>query len=507
MEKVRWFQCPGCDRIVTGMVREGGPRNHEHICPTHCCFLCKQGRGHDDWWCAGTPASVFREAMVSLPSFASSASPRRAAAVARRATRAVATKAEEPRDRREVAKAHYILHEPDWSVVEAPVPACLLLHGGLTYVWPETLHGELARLVERNPVAARFVLVAPLATKGEPLAVRTNLRKVPNRFEREVPYVESFDPELTWECFLAACQALGPERIDFSRLSATGFSMGAQACWDLALSKGSLLSAIAPMAGSCLWPMDAWSRQDGWLDELGLVAIKAFSIETDFWSYKLADFEWLARRRGLYSGAAFSVATLPEVDYGPGVEVTYRSWGHLAQLGLIRGWRDGHNCWDLVYHGEETFHLFEWLASMQNAGLLQAAAASQHQQRELSTELGADWVSDEPTAEEAAPSDEVQRQEKEEGQTSGTRVGRLGRQADGAGSAMVETGKWSSQSESGDDAVSDKAECGAEGAVEAAEEADTQGAVEAAEEAQAVPSQVAFGDEEAEVVSVDEEID
>lgn len=350
MEKVQWFGCPGCDRIVTGMVRDDGPKNAECMSRSHCCIKCEQGLGHDDWWCSGTPGAVFRE--IKLP---------------QSRARGEGTSSDEGEG---AVEAHYILHQPDWDAVKGPVPALLFLHGGLTYVWPETLHAEIERLVEGNPLAKDFVIVAPLASKGEPLAIRSKTRTVQDRFEKEVLYVDNFEKDLTWECFWGACKALGPDRVDFTRMCVTGFSMGAQATWDQALARGSLLSAIAPMAGCCLWTSDHWNKEKEMLAEIRRVPIKSFSIESDIWSYNIKDFEWLGGRRGTAARHQKTVLKLSSAQCGwVGVETIYHSWGNLAQLGLIRGFREGHNCWDLVYKTEHVFHLFEWMAAMRNVRL------------------------------------------------------------------------------------------------------------------------------------------
>ena len=47
-------------------------------------------------------------------------------------------------------------------------------------------------------------------------------------------------------------------------------------------------------------------------------------------------------------------------------EVVLHAWGDLAQLELLRGHGDGHNCWDLVYRTERVFGLFRWMAEQRN---------------------------------------------------------------------------------------------------------------------------------------------
>lgn len=104
------------------------------------------------------------------------------------------------------------------------MPAVLWLHGAMTYIWPETLYKDLRRCVDANAVARRMLIVAPLATCGEPLAVVSETRRKENRYGVEEPYVDSFDADRTWSAFLAVCHALGPERVDFGRLCVTGLS-------------------------------------------------------------------------------------------------------------------------------------------------------------------------------------------------------------------------------------------------------------------------------------------
>lgn len=336
--EVLWFPCPSCDRVVTGVVLNYGPKNAE-VSRTHCCFRCERGEGHDDCWCSGTPGSALHE--VELPHLDS---------------------------RGQALRAHYLLHQPDWDVVVAPVPALLFLHGALTYIWPETLHMDVQKLVAGNAVAKDFVIVAPLATPGEPLAVLSESQTHLDRFDHEVVYVDRFDEELTWQCFLAACGALGAEHVDFTRLCATGYSMGAQATWDFAIHHGSQLAAIAPLAGCCKWPDDAWMQVDAHFEEMCELHVRAFSIESDTSSYELGDFEWLATRRGLASEPCREVRAVGDQEsLGTKVEIISLSWGELANLYLIRNdGDDSHNCWDWVYQAENVFGLFGWMASCCN---------------------------------------------------------------------------------------------------------------------------------------------
>lgn len=343
MQKVQWFACPGCDRTVTGMVRDLGPRNEHLISFTHCCKKCEAGCGHnDDWWCAGTPSSMMHS--VELPG------------------------AERP--------AHYILWTPPGDKAPKPAPALLFLHGGLTYAWPETLHLEVDRVLQTNAAARSFVIIAPFATKGEPLALRSGYRRVKDRFENDVAYVDAFKPKLTWQCFVAACRKLGPELVDFSRLCITGFSMGAQATWMIAADNGSSLAAVAPMAGRMPWPDDAWANADQIAAQLQHLPIRAYSVDTDDTTYAKKDFHWMAERRGLPREHSFRMHSLAAE---PGAELRIHSWGERLQLNLVQGYAEGHNCWDLVYRAEHSFGLFRWMAQCHNpqgALLLRSAPAA-----------------------------------------------------------------------------------------------------------------------------------
>mmetsp|Transcript_112535 Transcript_112535/g.363391 ORF Transcript_112535/g.363391 Transcript_112535/m.363391 type:complete len:336 (+) Transcript_112535:220-1227(+) len=196
------------------------------------------------------------------------------------------------------------------------------------------------------------------------------------------------------DCFLAACRALGPGCVDFDRLCVTGFSMGAQAAWNIGLRFGDHIAALAPMAGCCSWPGNCW-EEEGTLARISQVSIRAYSMEADNRSYAWRDFAWLARHRGLPRESMQSTVPIPEdtrlrkFKEGPN-EFTNYCWGipvgsgagagtscELAsrgealvqpsapdlQLALLRGGEEDHNCWDLVYAQEETFGLLRWMAT------------------------------------------------------------------------------------------------------------------------------------------------
>merc|ERR1712187_850529 len=118
---------------------------------------------------------------------------------------------------------------------------------------------------------------------------------------------------LTWDCFVAACNMLGSDRVDFSRLSVTGLSMGGQACWNIARHRGPCLAAAAPVAARCSWNDDSWVKDDFALTsstppcvrELVTerrerdLPIRAYCGERDEPSYNFEDLYCLASRRGL----------------------------------------------------------------------------------------------------------------------------------------------------------------------------------------------------------------
>ena len=128
---VLWFDCPGCNEVVTGYATGSGPGSEGRMSRSHCCLSCEAQPGqHDPTWCARTPKSMFREA--SVPSC----------------------------DER----CHYLLHVPDLAEGHLPVPAVLWLHGGMTYMWPEEHWKDLDAFLSRNAVARNCVIVAPFAT-------------------------------------------------------------------------------------------------------------------------------------------------------------------------------------------------------------------------------------------------------------------------------------------------------------------------------------------------------
>jgi len=345
-----WFLCQNknCGRWVTALNREA--YKHPNAGPyssTHCCRECRQGLPHDSFWCGGTPAHLFRE-------FQLCGSWREAVCQI----------------------AHCVVHVPDWNLVQAPVPALLWLHGALTYIWPESLWPQLQNVLDHNEIARSFVIIAPFGSVGESVAVVSDYRTKPDRFGRERPYVESFHVDNTWQCFLTACHQIGRDRVDFGRLCVTGFSMGAQATWHLAMEHGSRLAAVCPLAGCCHWGSVSEESHELVGEELRALPIRAYHVEADVYSYSWPDFKWLASEvRGLpwetHKPKIIKVSDNKSVPK----ELNVYQWGDGLDLGLLRpaqGYQlpentdEHHNCWDLAYQREKEFGLFTWMASSHN---------------------------------------------------------------------------------------------------------------------------------------------
>lgn len=324
---LQWFQCPGCDMVVTGQVLGTGPKNQEAICRTHCCKNCAAGNPqHGHPWCAGVPGAVFRSAPVLGGS----------------------------------RTGHYLLFQPEEH--SGPAPAVLFLHGAMTYVWPETLYKDVCSFRDVNAIARRFVIVVPFAAKEEPAAVVSIRRTKEDRRGNVIPYVEEFNLDVVWELFLDACRSLGSQKVDFSRLSAMGFSMGGQATWDLAVRHGSSLAAIAPMAARCSWK-GGWGAAESFFLELKDIDIRAFSGSDDKHSFALDDFSWIATKRGESKEAQ------KEASSHGSISIETHVWGNRLQLCLLGGGlQSNHVCWPPVLKDEDVFGLFTWLARTHCAG-------------------------------------------------------------------------------------------------------------------------------------------
>lgn len=254
--------------------------------------------------------------------------------------------------------AHYLYHVPD-GVSDAP--AVLFLHGGVTYVYPETLWWDIRNLLEKNAVAReRFVVIAPFATVAEPLAVVSSTRRKADRFGNDKPYVDDFDHDLVWNVFMEACRSLGEGRVDLSRLHVIGYSMGAQSAWNIMARYGSQLAAAAVFAGCCSWQAFGWDSEDTIFENLKQLATRSYHGEEDTGTYSWRDFQWLAERSGVPRDPVERVES--HVD---GMTLKAYSWGDLLQLFLMRGTSSAHCCWDEVLHNEGSFKLFSWLESRQ----------------------------------------------------------------------------------------------------------------------------------------------
>jgi len=265
-----WFPCPGCDRMVTAVVQNCEQNRSDFYSSSHCCLDCQcqapNGHAEDPWACAGVPRHMFKE--IWFPGLE--------------------------------APAHYLLHDPGPQQVQAGLPALLFLHGSHTYLYPETLWWHLRDLIDKNNVAReQFIIVAPLAAIGEPLARVSSTRMKPNRFWVDEMYVEGFHEDRAWHTFLGAVKALGPGRVDMCKLHVLGFSMGGQAAWNIAIRHGSKLASMSSFAGCCSWPSDAWAQQSLHFAELCRLKISCYCGKGDHDAVSWRDFWWLAGKRGL----------------------------------------------------------------------------------------------------------------------------------------------------------------------------------------------------------------
>eukprot|EP00928_Gymnodinium_smaydae_P014050 TRINITY_DN15095_c0_g1_i5.p1 TRINITY_DN15095_c0_g1~~TRINITY_DN15095_c0_g1_i5.p1 ORF type:complete len:375 (+),score=58.14 TRINITY_DN15095_c0_g1_i5:39-1127(+) len=342
-----WFFCPGCESVVTSLVRQAAADGAQNgadgatYSSTHCCVACERGEGTrpHDWGNAGVPRSCFLE--VPLPS---------------------------PDCEVQAELAHCVVHVPEVQEhTAASAPALLFLHGGVTYVYPETLWWDVRELVEKNPfIRDNFVVIAPFATAGEPLAVVSETREKADRFGRVIPYADDFDEVKVWHAFLGACAALRARRVvDPAKLHVVGYSMGAQGAWNLAARFGSHLASLVPFAGCCSWRGLSWDAEEAVFAQLRALPIRSFNGEDDTGTHPWRDVQWLAQRRGLANGeAAETPAPRHETHGDLNVEVNVYSWEERLQLHLVSGTRSSHCCWDVVFHNEHEFGLFTWMAGL-----------------------------------------------------------------------------------------------------------------------------------------------
>jgi dienelactone hydrolase len=256
---------------------------------------------------------------------------------------------------------------PEGDVKNAP--AVLFLHGAVTYVFPESLWWDIRDLISKNSTAReKFVIVAPLAAVGEPIAVVSQTRTKRDRFGNTIAYTDDFDEVRAWGAFIAVLTSLGSDMVDMSRLSVMGFSMGGQGSWNLACLYGSRLAAVVPFAGKCSWHKDAGIRgnETRLLAELQKVALRAYHGQDDPGTYSWRDFGWLAWCRGLPDKAE----QLEETIDGQGLEVSVYQWRSQEgkaelRLSLLRGLYSAHCCWESVLHNEDDFGLFAWLQTQE----------------------------------------------------------------------------------------------------------------------------------------------
>jgi len=318
--------------MVTKAVCGTGPDDNGQYSKTHCCLPCERGEGchlEGDWLtCAGIPGANFKE--IALPECET--------------------------------KAHSIIHIPEGN---GPFPVMLFLHGALTFVYPEHLWQDIRDLIDKNEVVrARFIVIAPFATVGEPVAVVSEWNKK-NRYGVAEPYVKEFNAKVTWSLFIEVCKSLGT-KVDWARLSALGYSMGAQCSWDLLMRHSAQLAAVVPFAASCTWETFDWDASDQVQNDISAVAIRSYNGEQDWRTYSWKDFEWLAHAKGLDAGPKETSESLenpvkPDWSRAEKVEVTHHTWSDSLQLSLLRGTDTAHVCWHPVFFNEGTFKLFTWL--------------------------------------------------------------------------------------------------------------------------------------------------
>lgn len=239
----------------------------------------------------------------------------------------------------------------------------LFLHGGVTYMYPETLWWDIGALLEENAVVReRFVVVAPFASVGEPLAVVSATRTKVDRYGHTQAYVDDFQADATWATFVEACLALGPGKVDMTRLSALGYSMGGQGVWSLVMRYGSRLAAAVPFAGRCQWEDDSWANEQSIMLEASRVAIRCYCGKEDTGTIGWPDFLYLASRRGLARDPVES-----RESHGERLGLTVYDWGEGLRLCLVEGTASCHCCWDDVLHNESWFRLFTWLKAQRCA--------------------------------------------------------------------------------------------------------------------------------------------
>jgi len=325
-----WFPCAGCDRMVTGLVRQGHPypESHETYSFSHCCLCCERGEEiHAGWWyCAGVPKKWLRSVKLNTGG----------------------------------QQQHYILHDPGGR---GSRPVLLFLHGASTYIYPELLHWDIHDLLEKNSVVREeFIILAPFGSIGEPV-VKTQKKEKRDRFYNMVPYVKCFDPDILWDFFMSALKDLwndgnSEKRFDPARLHVTGYSLGGQATWALSCFYGSCLASAAPMAAKCAWEEDSWDHDAKILQELRHLPVWTYACKWDFTAFSHEDHWWIAEHRDLdIYGKEVEVLTEGSVH---GI---CHQWSEDLSLTLLQGTPSHHNAWAPVLHNEKAFCVFTRMLS------------------------------------------------------------------------------------------------------------------------------------------------
>jgi len=327
-KKASWFSCPGCDRMVTGLVRQGHPHpeRHETYSYSHCCLCCERGEKiHATWWyCAGVPKKWLRSVTLKTGK-----------------------------------EQHYILHDPGGR---GSRPVLLFLHGASTYIYPELLHWDIHDLLQENSVVREFIILAPFGSIGEPV-VKSQKKLKSDRFYNMVPYVKCFDPDILWDFFMSALKDLWNDgnsetRFDPARLHVTGCSLGGQATWALSCFYGSCLASAAPMAAKCAWEEDSWDHGAKILQELRHLPVWTYACKWDFTAFSHEDHWWIAEHRDLDIYAK-QVEVLTEGS----VHGICHQWSEDLTLTLLQGTPSHHNAWAPVLHNEKAFGVFTRMLS------------------------------------------------------------------------------------------------------------------------------------------------
>jgi len=128
-------------------------------------------------------------------------------------------------------------------------------------------------------------------------------------------------------------------RVDRNRLYVTGLSSGGSGVWHLALRYGSRIAAIAPVSGSCQWPVGTWPRgqqrpEPAVLEQLQTLPVRAYQIDIDKRAgHPKRDMEWLAWCFGLEEKEDKRCFECPGMEPDlPKVSVNVRCWSSPSVL-------------------------------------------------------------------------------------------------------------------------------------------------------------------------------